>query len=142
MWDWLDIWGYDKDLFAYKRRQFNFTLHTRPNADNSKTVSLELRDALQNYINYHVMNLLMEENGTIKDPKSKLQMVFYHEPDAGCYNYGFYNNTPRHQRVTFDCTNSQGMLFSGGVPSVTWDIKPRCYEYMLTALVDPNYQGA
>ena len=63
MWRWLNIWGYDEDLFAYKRRTFTLTIHTRPNEQNTKTVTLELRDALQNDINYHVMNLLLEKKG-------------------------------------------------------------------------------
>ncbi|MEE4247835.1 MAG: hypothetical protein V2I33_20750, partial [Kangiellaceae bacterium] len=87
-----------------------------------------MKDALRNGISNEITAMLIGSRGEQKT-SGNVQLYVYNEEAAGCYTYGAYNDTNRTVTASFDCTRSQGMLFSTQKPTATIEIEPERFGF-------------
>jgi len=98
---------------------------------------MNMRNMLESGLGQKVNDMLLESRGTEKT-QSAVKLMLFNEPESGGYNYGGYNNTDKEKLVTFDCSKSQGMLFSTKNPVAKVNIPPHEYRMFYTAMCDPK----
>jgi len=132
IYEWLEKWGYDRNLYSFRERVFVLTCHSEAN-----DLNMNMRNMLGSSLGSKVDDMLLESRGTART-QSPVKLMLFNEPDSGGYNYGAYNDTDSEKTVTFDCTKSKGMLFSSRNPIAKVVVPPKSYKLFYTAMCDPK----
>jgi hypothetical protein len=108
IWSWLELWGYDRDLYSIGTRRFVFTIHSTDHLE--VTMRKQLGTGLSNLVD----KLLLQIYGVKKSNMRDIRLYCLYEAKANAFIDGVFNSGKESRQVEFDATRSEGVLYGSG----------------------------
>lgn len=124
---WLKAWGYDEDLYSVKSRNYVLTLHSK------SRLKVQLHKVKDQQMNEMVNIMLMQTQSEQKLSNSGVNLHCLLEKSSNSFTYGVYNTNPYPVRVGFDCSDSEGLIFSPLTSSVETQVEAESWVCLLHA---------
>ncbi|CAG9310137.1 unnamed protein product [Blepharisma stoltei] len=129
---WLVAWGYDDDLFSVQSRAFCVTFHS------PKRLKIQMRNAERSGLHEKVNQMLIQRSGEKKGITDGVQLYCLMEKSANAFTYGAYNDNRYQVKATLDCTNSEGLSFSGRTNIIQVTIPPKEWRILAHCQIAKN----
>ena len=124
---WLHAWGYDEQLYSVKSRNYVLTVHS-----NNK-VKVQMHKVKDLNMNEMVNIMLLQTHSERKGTTDGVNLHCLLEKSANCFTYGVYNTNNYPVAITFDCSNSTGLVFSSRTNQVEAFIEPESWKCIVHA---------
>ncbi|OMJ74294.1 hypothetical protein SteCoe_26816 [Stentor coeruleus] len=121
---WLNAWGYDDDLYSTQSRYYVLSLHSR------QRVKIQIKNAEGLDLNEKIHEMLMVKSGEKKGITDGVMLYCFMEKAANGFTYGAFNENNYRVRVTLDCSNSEGLLFSSRKNLMSFSIEPKQWKIL------------
>ena len=132
---WLELLGYDEELYSVRSRCFVLTFHSE------SEIAVTVRDAVQTDLDNRANILLIEKYGTELENRTGVRCFYHFSKATHCYSYGLYNEQAQAIEVTLDCSASENMLFSAKIPLVKKRIEAGQLEFMMHSMAVPSVES-
>lgn len=121
---WLQTWGYDQDLYSIQSRYYVLTFHSR------QRLKVQMKNSEGLDLNEKIHEMLMLKSGEKKGITDGVQLYCLMEKAANAFTYGAFNDNSHRVRVTLDCSNSEGLMFSSGKNLMAFTIEPKQWKVL------------
>mmetsp|Transcript_6708 Transcript_6708/g.11902 ORF Transcript_6708/g.11902 Transcript_6708/m.11902 type:complete len:793 (+) Transcript_6708:3340-5718(+) len=132
----LQGWGYDRDLFSFKSRHFILTLHS------DTPLGVHMHKARGTEISQRVDEVILQSYGVKKSKVGALELYCLYESIANCFTYGVYNTTREPKNCVFDLTQSRGVVYGTGAAVTRHHINPSSWEILNYMQIAKDSQNA
>ncbi|OMJ71945.1 hypothetical protein SteCoe_29734 [Stentor coeruleus] len=121
---WLEIWGYDQELYSIQSRYYVLTFHSHQklNVQMKKSEGLDLNDK--------IYEMLMLKSGEKKGITNGVQLYCLMEKASSTFTCGVFNDNSHKVRITLDCSNSEGLIFSSRKNLMDFTIDPKQWKVL------------
>ena len=122
---WLNLLGYDSELYPLRSRCFMLTFHS------DTPISVSVRDALNTDLNSKVNKLILKSLGEEIKRKKDISAIQYQSRNNNIVTVGCVNKGSVPYRVVTTFADNCNIIFSGKSNKVERIIQPGNYEFFL-----------
>ena len=122
---WLNLLGYDSELYPLRSRCFMLTFHS------DTPISVSVRDALNTDLNSKVNKLILKSLGEEIKKKKDISAIQYQSRNNNIVTVGCVNKGSVPYRVVTTFADNGNIIFSGKSNKVERIIQPGNYEFFL-----------
>lgn len=122
---WLNLLGYDSELYPLRSRCFMLTFHS------DTPISVSVRDALNTDLNSKVNKIILKSLGEEIKKKKDISAIQYQSRNNNIVTVGCVNRGNIPYRVVMTFADNGSLIFSGKSNKVEKVIQPGNYEFFL-----------
>ena len=122
--EWLKLWGYDNDLYSIKSRYYVLTFHS------NERLKIQMKNSAGLELNDRIHEMLLQKSSEKKGETDRVQLHCLMEKAANSFTYGVYNDNNHRVQVTLDCSNSEGLTFSGIKPIMNHFVEAKQWKIL------------
>jgi calpain-15 len=132
---WFHTWGYDRDLYSIQSRYYVMTFHSQ------QRLKIQMKSSAGLNMNERIHEMLLQKSGEKKGVTDNVQLYCLMERAANAFMYGAFNDNNYKVRVTFDCSQSEGLCFSSGKNLMVFEIEAKQWRLITHCQISRNAQG-
>ena len=143
--DWLRVWGYDGDLYSITSRYYVLSFHS------DERLKIQIKKAEGMGLNDRINEMLMQKSAEKKGENNRVILYSLMEKAANLITYAAYNDNDHPMVVNLDCSNGEGLNFSGKSQIVRHVVEPKKWKILthcqisktaVSCKLKPNFTAA
>jgi hypothetical protein len=123
--NWLNLLGYDNELYPLKSRNFMITFHS------DTPINVNVRDALNTDLNIKVDKIILKSLGEEIKKKKEISVIQYQSKFSNIISIGCVNNGNINFKVSLTFNDNGGLIFGGKKNKVEKIVLSGSYEFFL-----------
>ena len=132
---WLNLLGYDAELYPLRSRCFMLTFHS------DTPISVSVRDALNTDLNNKVNKIILKTLGDEIKKKGDITAIQYQSKNNNIVTVGCVNKGTVTYKVVMSFSECSNLIFSGRNNKIERIIQPGNYEFFLHFFAIVNEKG-